>query len=272
MDKYTLSKKEGTFIIFDTEGRLQYPNIDDKNLKYIERNRQQIKKELVDNNIVIIKNYIIKIESLDLDFRKYFFANFYSIKSSNSNELISMAYTDKVTGLYNKNLWNKIKQNIMSPIKTDMYSMMTISINPSIELEKNINNITNIIKDKLSLVDIAIRSEKNEFIIILPNNNIEKSKDILHSIENKLKEKFNIKIKISHTKNKEELQEIHEKDIKKINNDRKNNQIDYFKNIEIKLSNIANIVENIEDVNVKSNIKKELVDIINLISEKSYKN
>jgi len=272
MDKYTISKKEGIFIIFDTEGRLQYPTIDGKNLEYIERNREQIKKELVDNNVVVIKDYIVKIESLDLDFKKYFFANFYSIKSSNSNELISMAYTNKLTGLYNKNLWNKIKQNIMSPIKTDMYSMMTVSINPLTDLEKNIKSITNIIKDKLSHVDIAIRSGKNEIIIILPNNNIEKAKDILHSIENELKEKFNIKIKISHTENKEQLQEIHERDIKKINNDRKNNQIDDFKNIQNKLSNISNIVEKIEDVNMKNNIKKELVDIINLISQKVYKN
>ncbi|WP_130805471.1 hypothetical protein [Senegalia massiliensis] len=269
MDKYTLSKKEGIFIIFDTEGRLQYPTIDDKNLQYIERNREQIKKELVDNNVVIIKDYIVKIESLDLDFRKYFFANFYSIKSSNSNELISMAYTDKVTGLYNKNLWNKIKQNIMSPIKTDIYSMMTISINPTIDLEKNIKNI---IKDKLALVDIAIRSGKNEFIIILPSNDIEKSKDILHSIKKELKEKFNIKTKISHTKNKEELQEIYERDIKKINNNIKNNQIDDFKHIQNKLSNISNIVENIEDVNMKNDIKNELIDIIDLISQKLYKN
>lgn len=266
MKKDVLSKKEGTFIIFDNEGGLEYPDIDKEVLEYIEYNKEQIKKELIDNNVVIIRDYIVKIEELDLDFRNYFFGNFYNMISTNSNDLITLAYKDKKSGLYNKNLWGKICENIMSPISGDEYSMMVISID-NLNVENNIiKDISKTIRKNISHIDIAIRNNEYEFIIILPNKNQESAKEVLHNIKRDID--LNIAYGISYRKNKKEFNGMYKEIIKKISK----NQVDKskdFKLIKEHLLNITKEVEkNIKDDNIRKNIKNQIIEITNLI----YKN
>ncbi|MGO1819113.1 MAG: GGDEF domain-containing protein, partial [Senegalia sp. (in: firmicutes)] len=261
MNKDALSKKESKFIIFDDEGILQYPDIDEKYVKDIEDNKEQIKEELIDKNIVIIRDHIIKIEQLDLDFKNYFFVNFYNMESDNFSDLITLAYKDKISGLYNRNLWIKICEDTICPINADNYSMIIIKIDLNIN-DDDIKMISKAIKDNISYMDIAIRNG-NEFIIILPNKNEDNSTEILHKIKKSIN--LNIKYRIRDIKNKNKFRHIYKEIIKDIDDKKNKGKYEDFKFIKEHLINISKVVEkNIEDNNIRENIRNQLIEITNL--------
>ncbi|MBS4539168.1 GGDEF domain-containing protein [Clostridium sp. D2Q-11] len=291
MIKEALSKEDSIVIIFDEEGNLEYSSIDTDNFKNIIGDKDKIKKELIDDRIVVLKDYIVKIEVLDLGFKKHFIASLYYISSKENNNLLSLAYTDKYTGLYNRNLWYKIEETIMNPLQSDKYCMIVIDIDSlnkindikgSSQGDKVIQDIAIAIKETTGVSDIAIRYGGDEFIIILTNSDEHKAIYILNTIRDKIKsiEYMDIDISggVSYSQGNDSFKELFIKSNKNMisEKDYKKNQIisklDDYNLIKFHLMNILDISENaIENKDIQNNIEQEINTILSLIYKKMYK-
>lgn len=286
-----LSKEDSSVIIFDGEGNLEYSSIEVESFKKLIQDKNKIKKELIDDRILILKDYIVRIEGLDLGFKKHFIASFYNISSRKDNNLLSLAYTDNHTGLYNRNLWYKLEDNIMSLMHSDNYSIIVIDIDHLTNINdlKGINKGDKIIKDIaitirefIEISDIAIRYGGDEFIVILPDGDENRAISILNSIRNKLNSNFNkedIKIEISggiaQITDRENFKSGFIKANEKMNSEKTTkinkeiSKIEYYNSIKSHLMKILEISQyHINDINAQGNIKEEIETILSLIYKK----
>ncbi len=157
---------------------------------------------------IIYNNFFIEIKEVIVNNEKLYFIVLEKLTDKHST-LENSVFLDYHTGLYNRNLWEYLHQGKFSLPNFQTYSLILIDIDNLKSLNDKeghsvgdlaIKTVAFAIKEATRKEDIVIRLGGDEFIILLPETDMEVSTKIINRVKSILAEKCkneSIKIDIS---------------------------------------------------------------------------
>ncbi len=243
-------------ILVDERYEIQFANIQDqKASQYLKQFRvlDQLDKELpIEYNL---EDYCVSIDKVSISKQNYYLviAAMRHPECKNCKEILM----DTTTGLYNRNFWEQIKNDISFYPRPYNFSLIIIDVDNMKAINDVFGHLTgdrvieivghaiknNIREDR----DIGIRYGGDEFIVLLANNCQDAAGKVIEKIrkdidKRALKEKLNIQVSVgvAHNKQIADLEEMikradkylyKEKETKRDNKERKRKMYDMMKQI-----------------------------------------
>ena len=186
------------FLVLDDMLNIIYSSEGIKKVSKTLINDLKIDKHIKENTLdrINVDNYFINIDKNVFKGSPIYFIEIESNKSN--TEILKKAYTDSLTGLYNRNFWEDFIEGKIKLFKTKDYSgIIVIDIDNlkyindfegHLKGDKCIKDVSSIIKLNLSKNDLGIRYGGDEFIILTTKNDNMVNKlifDIKYQLKNK---------------------------------------------------------------------------------------
>jgi len=186
--------KETICILINRQEKIYYSNIDkDMAEKYLE-DIHVTKYVSADKTVSYsVKGSRITVDKVNLDKDEY-----YLILIESQNDLYKDAYKDSLTGLYNRNYWERLITSTVYHRLPKRYSLIIIdvdnlkSINDNkghLEGDKVIKIVGQAIRESIRKQDIAVRYGGDEFFILISNS----KSYVANKVVNRVRESINKK-------------------------------------------------------------------------------
>jgi len=256
MYKEARSLSKSIRILVNEKCEIQFASIENqKASKYLKKFGvlQQLGKELpIEYNL---EDYCISIDKVSISSQDYYLvtAVMRHPNCKNCKEILM----DTTTGLYNRNFWEQIKNDINLFPKTRNFSLVIIDVDNMKAIndafghligDKVIEIVGNAIKNNIrENRDVGIRYGGDEFIVLLASNSKDTPSKVIERIRKDintraLKEKLNIQVSVgvAHNENVADLEEMikradkylyKEKEIKRGQKGQKRKMYDMMKQI-----------------------------------------